>query len=181
MNRWNVYAGTGVLVLALALLAGGRDIAQAQDSGWGFGTDVGFISGTTNDTVFALNFQADYYLAKEFSIGPMFQWVPAGDLKQYAFAGAARYHFAVNPSFNIVPFAGIGFIHANLDRAGPVPIDRNDTSHYIPLGVTFEYQATPRLAFSNTVMLNLHDINMSPSLQRDTTSVSVLFGMRFGP
>jgi hypothetical protein len=170
------------LMLVLALLAGGQESAQAQDSGWGFGTDLGFIAGTTNDTVFALNFQADYYVAKEFSIGPMFQWVPAGDLKQYAFAGAARYHYHVNDRFNIVPFAGIGFIHADLDRgSGPGRVDRNDTSHYIPLGVSFEYQATPKLAFSNTIMLNLHDINMSPSLPPDTTSVSVLFGMRFGP
>lgn len=170
------------LVLALACTAGGLEAARAQDSGWGFGTDVGFITGTTNDTVFALNFQADYYVAREFSFGPMFQWVPAGDLKQYAFAGVLRYHYHVNNRFNIVPFAGFGLIHADLDtfRNG-ARIDRNDTSHYIPLGVSFEYQATPRLAFSNTIMVNLHDIDMSPSLKRDTTSVAVLFGMRFGP
>lgn len=178
MSRGNIRATMAVLMLALALLAGSRESAQAQDSGWGFGTDVGFISGTTNNTVFALNFQADYYVAREFSIGPMFQWVPAGDLKQYAFAGAARYHYQINDRFNIVPFAGIGFIHADLSSSS---VNRNDTSHYIPLGVSFEYQATPKLAFSNTIMVNLHDINMSPSLPPDTTSVSVLFGMRFGP
>lgn len=178
MSRENIRTTMAALMLVLALLAGSQESVQAQDSGWGFGTDVGFISGTTNNTVFALNFQADYYVAKEFSIGPMFQWVPAGDLKQYAFAGAARYHYQINDRFNIVPFAGIGFIHADLSSSS---VNRNDTSHYIPLGVSFEYQATPKLAFSNTIMLNLHDINMSPSLQRDTTSVSVLFGMRFGP
>jgi hypothetical protein len=180
MGRRTIHAGAAVLMLALVM--GGWGHAQAEDSGWGFGTDLGFITGTTNSTVFALNFQADYYVAKEFSIGPMFQWVPVGDLKQYAFAGAARYHYHVNDRFNIVPFAGIGFIHADLDTLrGGVRIDRNDTSYYIPIGVSFEYQATPRLAFSNTIMFNLHDINMSPSLQQDTTSVSVLFGMRFGP
>lgn len=178
MGRRNIRMTKAALVLVLALLAGSQEPAQAEEKGWGFGTDLGFISGTTNDTVFALNFQADYYVAKEFSIGPMFQWVPAGDLKQYAFAGAARYHYQVNDKFNIVPFAGLGFIHADLSSG---TVDRNDTSHYIPLGVSFEYQATPRLAFSNTIMVNLHDINMSPDLSRDTTSVSVLFGMRFGP
>ena len=178
MSGGNIRAGLCALILALALLAGGREFAQAEEKGWGFGTDLGFISGTTNNTVFALNFQADYYVAKEFSIGPMFQWVPAGDLKQYAFAGVSRYHYRVNEKFNIVPFAGIGFIHADLSSS---TVNRNDTSHYIPLGVSFEYQVNPKLAFSNTLMVNLHDINMSPSLQRDTTSVSVLFGMRFGP
>jgi hypothetical protein len=180
MGKRTIHAVAAVLMLAL--VTGGGEFVQAEEKGWGFGTDLGFISGTTNNTVFALNFQADYYVAREFSIGPMFQWVPAGDLKQYAFAGVGRYHYRINDHFNIVPFAGIGFIHADLDRgSGPGRVDRNDTSHYIPLGVSFEYQATPRLAFSNTIMLNLHDINMSPSLPRDTTSVSVLFGMRFGP
>lgn len=182
MNRRNMRAGVCALLLALACLAGGREPALAQDSGWGFGTDVGFISGTTNSTVFALNFQADYYMAKEFSLGGMFQWVPTGDLKQYGFALPFRYHYQVNDRFNVVPFAGIGFIHADLDTVrNGVRIDRNDTSHWIPIGVSFEYQATPRLAFSNTIMFNLHDINLSPELSRDTTSVSVLFGMRFGP
>ena len=180
MERGKIHAGVAVLMLSLAM--GGWDCAQAEEKGWGFGTDVGFIAGTTNDTVFALNFQADYYMAKEFSIGPMFQWVPTGDLKQYAFAGAFRYHYPVNDRFNIVPFAGIGFIHADLDKgSGAGRISDSDTSHYIPIGVSFEYQATPRLAFSNTIMVNLHDIRMSPSPDRDTTSVSVLFGMRFGP
>ena len=180
MKAWMIRAS--VAALALVLMAGGQESAQAEEKGWGFGTDIGFITGTVNNTVFALNFQADYYMAKEFSIGPMFQWVPVGDLKQYAFAGVTRYHYPVNDRFNIVPFAGIGFIHADLDRGiGAGRIDRSDTSHYIPIGVSFEYQATPKLAFSNTIIVNLHDINMSPQLQRDTTSVSVLFGMRFGP
>jgi hypothetical protein len=143
---------------------------------------VGFISGTVHNTVFALNFQGDYYLAKEFSLGPLFQWVPRGDLKQYAFAGVFRYHYRVTERVSLVPFAGIGFLHADLDTVkGGTRIDRNDTSHYIPIGIAFEYWATRHLAFSNTVMVNLYDIDLSPSPLRDTTSVSVLFGLRFGP
>ena len=133
MGRRKIHAGVAMLMLALAMC--GWERAQAEEKGWGFGTDVGFITGTTNNTVFALNFQADYYVAKEFSIGPMFQWVPAGDLKQYAFAGVGRYHYRINDRFNIVPFAGIGFIHADLSSSS---VNRNDTSHYIPIGVSFE-------------------------------------------
>jgi hypothetical protein len=168
-----------VVVLALLLGAGGRESAWGQENNWGFGTDLGFISGTVNNTVFALNFQADYYVAREFSIGPMFQWAPAGDLQQYAFAGVARYHFQAKKDFNIVPFAGVGFIHADMNSA---TVDRNDTSYYIPIGATFEYQLTPKLALANTVMLNLYNIDLSPSPgPKDTTSVTVLFGLRFGP
>ena len=176
MNRRTIHIG--VVVLALLVGAGGGESARGQENNWGFGTDLGFISGTVNDTVFALNFQADYYVAREFSIGPMFQWAPAGDLQQYAFAGVARYHFQATKDFNIVPFAGVGFIHADMNSA---TVDRNDTSYYIPLGATFEYRLTPKLALANTVMLNLYNIDMSPSLSRDTTSVTVLFGLRFGP
>jgi hypothetical protein len=182
MTKGDRRTGLCAMILAVTLAGGPCGTARAERGDWGFGTDLGFTTGTTNNTVFTLNMQADYYVAKEFSIGPMFQWAPAGDLKQYVFAGAARYHYQVNDKFNIVPFAGIGFIHADLDTVrNGARIDRNDTSHYIPLGVTFEYQVNPKLALANTVMLNLHDINMSPSLQRDSTSVSVLFGMRFNP
>ena len=137
--------------------------------------------GSVDGTVFALNFQLDYYLDRAFSFGPMVHLVPGGDLTQIAMAGVARYHFRVD-SVNIVPFAGFGFVHASLERGtGPGRIDTNDTSHYIPLGVTFEYQIAKKLALANTVMLNLHDLSMDPPIGRDRTSVAVLFGFRFGP
>jgi hypothetical protein len=174
-------------VLALAgLLAATSVVAavepgEAQDKGWGVGTDLGFISGSVDGTVFALNFQLDYYLDRAFSFGPMLQLVPSGDLTQVAVAGVARYHFWTG-AVNIVPFAGIGFIHASVERgSGPGRLDTNDTSHYIPLGVTFEYQLAKKLALASTVMLNLHDLNLDPPIGRDRTSVAVMFGFRFGP
>jgi hypothetical protein len=174
-------------VLALAgLLAATSVVAavepgEAQDKGWGVGTDLGFISGSVDGTVFALNFQLDYYLDRAFSFGPMLQLVPSGELTQVAVAGVARYHFRTG-AVNIVPFAGIGFIHASVERgSGPGRLDTNDTSHYIPLGVTFEYQLAKKLALASTVMLNLHDLNLDPPIGRDRTSVAVMFGFRFGP
>jgi hypothetical protein len=153
---------------------------QAADH-WGFGTDLGFLSGTTNGTVFSLGMNLDYYVDPAFSFGPMVIFTPVGDLTQVAVAGVARYHFRTG-RLNIVPFAGVGFVHADLDRgAGAGRINRNDTSHYIPLGVTVEYPLTPKLAFATTVMVNLHDIKLDPPVERDRTSVGVLFGIRFGP
>ena len=65
------------------------------------------------------------------------QMTPVGDLFQSWFAGVARYHFNLNNGINLVPLMGFGLIHADLDR-GTVPgsIDRNDTSWYIPIGVS---------------------------------------------
>lgn len=177
MMRVVVLAG----LLAVAAIVTGEEPGQAQDNKWGFGSDVGFVSGSVDGTVFALNFNLDYYLDRAFSFGPMLQLVPGSDLTQVAVAGVARYHFRTD-FMNIVPFAGIGFIHADLNRgSGPGRVDTNDTSHYIPLGVTFEYQLTRKLALANTVMVNLYDLNLDPPVGRDRTSVAVLFGVRFGP
>ncbi len=164
-------------LVAAAWLAAGEGVGQAQENRWGFGTDVGFWSGTVNGTVFALGFNADYYLDRSFSIGPMLLLAPVGDLTQIAMAGVARYHFRTG-AFNVVPFAGIGLVHADLDRGS---IDKNDTSHYIPLGVTLEWQVARTLALASTVMVNLHDLNLDPPIERDRTSIAVMFGFRFGP
>ena len=168
-------------LLAATLLVAATERGEAQENRWGVGTDVGFISGSVDGTVFALNFQLDYYLDRAFSFGPMLQLVPGGDLTQVAVAGVARYHFRFD-AVNVVPFAGIGFVHASLERgSGPGSLDTNDTSYYIPLGVTFEYQLAKKLALASTVMLNLHDLNLDPPIGRDRTSVAVMFGFRFGP
>ncbi len=157
--------------------------ALALDNRWGFGTDLGFVSGTVNGTVFALNFSLDYYVDRNFSFGPMALLSPMGDLTQIGLAGVGRYHVRFNNGINLVPFAGIGLIHADLDRGtGSARIDRNDTSWYIPIGLSLEYQVVHNIAISSTLMVNLHDIDLSPSLQQnDTTSVALLFGFRWGP
>jgi hypothetical protein len=108
---------------------------------------------------------------------------PAGDLFQISLAAAGRYHFRFNNGVNLVPFVGIGFTHADLDRgSGPGRIDRNDTSWYVPIGVSVEYQVIPNVAITSTLIMNLHDINLAPSLpEKDSTSVALLFGFNWGP
>ena len=180
-SRWTCAA------MLLAILATGTIVgaphARADEPRWGFGSGLGLTSGTVNGTVFTLAFSGDYFLDRNFSVGPMMQISPMGDLFQISFAGVARYYFRLNNGINLVPFTGIGLIHADLDRGtGPGSIDRNDTSWYIPIGASLEYQATHNIALTSTLIVNLHDIDLSPSLsENDTTSVAVLFGFRFGP
>jgi hypothetical protein len=73
--------------------------------------------------------------------------------------------------------------HADLDRGtGPGRIDRNDTSWYIPIGLSLEYPVVRHLALTSSLIVNLHDINLSPSItENDHTSVSLLFGFSWGP
>jgi hypothetical protein len=172
------------LAVTMALICADVAAGYAMDGDagrWGFGTDVGFIAGTYDDTVFALGVQLDYYLDPAFSVGPMMQFAPGGDLMQIAFAGVARYHFRIG-AFNLVPFAGIGLVHADLERAsGPGRVDSNDTSYYIPLGASLEYQLAKKLALATTLTVNLYDLNLNAPAGQDQTSVALMFGFRFGP
>lgn len=171
----------------LTILAAGTIVdaphARAEEPRWGFGSDLGLTTGTVDGTVFTIGFNLDYYIDRNFSIGPMMQISPMGNLFQISFAGVGRYHFRLNNGINLVPFTGIGLLHADLDRGtGPTRIDSNDTSWYIPIGLSVEYQAVHNVALSTTLIVNLHDINLTPSLpEKDRTSVALLFGFRFGP
>ena len=180
-SRWTCAASLLAILVAGAVVYAPR--AQADEHRWGFGSGLGFTSGTVNGTVFNLAFSGDYFLDRNFSVGPLMQISPTGDLFQISFAGVGRYYFRLNNGINLVPFTGIGLIHADLDRGtGPGRIDRNDTSWYIPIGVSLEYQASHNIALTSTLIVNLHDIDLSPSLsENDTTSVALLFGFRFGP
>lgn len=157
--------------------------AQAQENQWGFGSDIGLTAGTVNGTVFNLGFNLDYYPDRNFSFGPMMQITPTGDLFQFSFAGIGKYHVRLDNGINIVPFTGIGLLHNSLERGtGPGRIDHSDTSWYIPIGVSLEYLVSYNLALSSTIIVNLHDIDLTPSLaEADKTSVALLFGFRWGP
>lgn len=177
-GRLITYTLAGLLLLGIAVAP-----AQAEDNRWGFGSDLGLTTGTVDGTVFTLGFNLDYYVDRNFSFGPMMQISPTGDLFQIAFAGVGKYHLRLSNGVNLVPFTGIGLIHADLDRGvGSSRIDRNDTSWYIPIGLSLEYQVSHNIALSSSLIVNLHDINLAPSLpEKDRTSIALMFGFRWGP
>ena len=90
--------------------------ARADDNRWGFGTDLGLTTERVDGTVFTLGLNLEYYLDRAFSIGPMMQIAPTGNLFQIACAGGGKYHIRSSKGFNLAPFTGIGFAHADLDR-----------------------------------------------------------------
>ncbi len=67
-----------------------------QKTRWGFATDLGLWSGTTNNTTFALGFGLDYYTDQNFSFGGMGLFTPVGDLTQIGIAGVAKYHLRLS-------------------------------------------------------------------------------------
>jgi hypothetical protein len=173
----------GLLIVVLLWLGLLVLPVRAEANSWGFGSDLGFTAGTVNGTVFNLGFNADYYVDRNFSFGPMMQIAPTGDLFQISFAAAAKYHLRLDSGINIVPFTGIGLIHNSLDQGtGPGQIDESNTSWYIPIGVSLEYQVAHNVALASTVIVNIHDTDMTPALsEADNTSVALMFGFRWGP
>lgn len=185
MTRDKISAGVraALAAAALAVTAGLATAgpALAQESRFGFGTDLGVWTGTVADDRFALGFNLDYYLGRAFSVGPMVLLAPTGDLTEIAFAPVARFHIRLT-NLNIVPFAGVGFVHADLERGqGPGRVDTNDTSYYIPLGLTAEVPVSEHIALAGTLLVNLHNLELDPPVGDDDTSVALMFGLRFGP
>lgn len=102
-SRWTSAAS---LLAILAAGTAGASPALADDQRWGFGSDLGLTTGTVDGTVFTLGFNLDYYIDRNFSIGPMMQISPMSDLFQISFAGVGRYHFRLNNGINLCPSRG---------------------------------------------------------------------------
>ena len=100
LSRWTCAAG--LLALLASGIVVGAPHAHADENRWGFGSGLGLTTGTVNGTVFTLAFSADYYLDRNFSVGPMMQISPMGDLFQISFAGVGRYYFRLNNGINLV-------------------------------------------------------------------------------
>ena len=162
-----------VLFIFLSL---GHSHAWAENP-WGFGTDVGFLADTVDDTIFTLSFQGDYYLDPEFSIGPQLLISPGGDLTQLTFAGIARYHIPLG-SVSLIPFGGVGFVYADLDRGR---IDDSDVSYSFPFGTTAAFNITKTISLASTLIFTFQDIDIDRRRQNDNFNVGLLFGFRFHP
>ena len=80
ISRWTCAASLLAILAASAVVS--ASLAHADENRWGFGSDLGLTSGTVNGTVFTLAFNGDYYIDRNFSVGPMMQISPMGDLFQ---------------------------------------------------------------------------------------------------
>jgi hypothetical protein len=164
------------ILTLLYILSAGNPHARA-DNRWGFGTDIGFLSDTADDTVFTLSFQGDYYLDSQFSVGPQLLISPGGDLTQITFAGIARYHVPLG-AVTIIPFGGLGFVHADLERGRR---DDNDASYIFPFGATAAFKIGRTVSLASTLIFTFQDIDLDNRKNSDNFNIGLLFGFRFQP
>lgn len=167
-------------ILAIVVLFLFLSLSNPQawaENPWGFGTDIGFLTDTVDDTVFTLSFQGDYYLDPEFSIGPQLLITPGGDLTQITFAGIARYHISLG-AVTLIPFGGLGFVYADLEHGRN---DDNDASYIFPFGTTAAFQVSRTISLASTLIFTFQDIDLDNRRNSDNFNIGLLFGFRFHP
>src|SRR5437867_7925853 len=104
-----------VVVVAIGLL--GLDTAQAADlktGTWSGGGAIGFLANTPDGAAFAFNANADYFLNRNVSFGPLFQLAATGDLSQLGFSGQGKFWIdlpGTEHTAKLTLQAGLGFVH----------------------------------------------------------------------
>src|SRR5690348_4389305 len=166
-----------ILVAALMLSTTGtswsQNITNPVPGRWSAGGGIGFLGATPSGTAFALNGNADYFLHRYFSVGPLMQIAFTGDLTQFGLSGQGKYWFDIPDTANrakLVFQGGLGFIHA--DRLD------SDTSWLIPLGVGVDYAMTQKMALTATFLLNFTDLDTGHGKDAHVMP-GLTFGVRF--
>jgi len=165
-------------VIFFALLAF-TSTGYAQEAGkykFSIGAGMGISANTPDDTAFATGVYADYYLTRDFSIGPLVQMGFTRDLFQIGVTGQAKYAFTLPgvPNFRPHVQAGIGFIYADLEARDFRPRE-NDSSFLIPLGIGAEYKLTERVILDTSVLFNFTNLDV----QDRKFFVTWLIGVKF--
>ena len=168
---------TILAIVALFIFLTQGTLQARAETPWGFGTDIGFLTDTADDTVFTLSFQGDYYLDSEFSIGPQLLITPGGDLTQITFAGIARYHIPLG-AISLVPFGGLGFVYADLERGRS---DDNDVSYVFPFGATAAFHISRTISLASSLIFTFQNLDFDNRRDSDNFNIGLLFGFRFHP
>ena len=148
-------------IVALTSFTDAQGNAANQRTGtFAFGTALGVQVDTPDSTAFALGLYGDYYLTHAFSIGPLIQLGFTSDLFQFAPTAQAKYTLDLADMPQLKPHvqAGIGIIHADLDRRGMR--EEKDTSFLIPLGIGAEYKLTDSVSLDNTFLFNFTNLGV---------------------
>ncbi len=176
-NEWWVVVGVTLWLLGPG--SGGLVLAQEKTSlgpkagDWSGGVSVGFLANTPDSTVFGLNFHADRFLSRDFSVGPLAQLGFGSNLTLAGFSGQGKYWIdlpGLSDRTKMNLQAGLGFVHADM---GP-----SDTSWLIPIGIGIDHAVADQVALTANFMLNFTNLDLGGG--RSTTIMPGLtFGIRF--
>jgi hypothetical protein len=140
---------------------------------WMGGGGIGFLGNTPDGTAFALNLNADGFLNRNLSLGPLLQLGLTGDMTLVGLSGQAKYWIDLPETSNRAKLfveGGIGFAHADLRGS--------DTSWLIPLGVGLDYRVDRKISLTTTFLLNFTDLDLGRG-NSTTVMPGLTFGLRF--
>ena len=79
---------------------------------------------------------------------------------------------------SLIPFGGLGFVYADLDRG---PINDDDASYILPFGVTAAFHINKTTSLASTLIFTLQDIDFDNRRESDNFNIGLLFGFHFQP
>ena len=165
------------VVLAVAGAFVLSPVAGAQESsgrrGWGWGFQLGAMTGTVDGTQMSVALLAENYRSPAFSWGGTFFFTPLGDLTAAGGAVVLRFHVVRN-RWEIVPTVGMGLIRADLDG-------NSDTGFFLPLGVEGAVEVSPNIFLTTSVTYNLHQLTFDEPAGDDSASTTFSVGVRYFP
>jgi hypothetical protein len=147
-----------VLSLAILWTPAYADVNDLRPGMWSGGGGIGFMGNTPDGAAeFAFNGHADYFMSRNFSLGPLAQYAGAGDDFMFGLSAQARYWWDIPGSRNLAKLVfqgGIGFIRAGIKSSELAGAADTFTSFLIPIGVGYDYTVSKNLAVTADFLLN---------------------------
>jgi hypothetical protein len=172
-----VHLRTLVVGLTFALTAYcGGGYAEASDptaGTWTGGGGLGFLGNTADGVAFALNLNAETFIKRSLSVGPLLQLGITGDLTQIGVSGQVKYWIDLSniaTGLKLTAQGGLGFVYT--DFRG------DDTSFLIPIGVGLDYALSNAVSATATFLLNFTDVDPGFGPRADVMP-GLTFGLRF--
>lgn len=140
---------------------------------WTAGGGMGLLGSTPDDTAFAVNGNADYFVNEHFSIGPLVQLGFTDDMTMLGVSGQGKYWITSPLSGDrgqLYLQSGLGFAHADF-RA-------DDSSWLVPIGIGYDYALTPGVNLTSAFLVNFTDLNTGAGSGADVMP-GFTVGLRF--
>jgi hypothetical protein len=73
----------------------------------------------------------------------------------------------------LIPFGGVGFVYADMDRGR---IDDDDVSYILPFGVTAAFHINRASSLTSTLIFTFQDLGFDNQRENDKFNIGLLFG-----
>jgi hypothetical protein len=138
------------------------ELNTLQSGQWSGGAGLGFLGNTPDGAAeFAFNGHADYFVARQFSVGPLAQYAGTGNDFMFGLSAQARYWWDIPGTQNLARLVfqgGLGFIRAGIKDEDSGGFANTYGSFLIPIGIGLDYAVTPRLGFTADFLLNFTNL-----------------------